>query len=163
MKNLASEIGLRQPGFGYGSGSDHDPNFWNPTPQNSHILALLRSSSLNPNPVKEESGFLRVNESFSANPTQVQSSGLWASPHNGVILGEVQNNGIQEMYQRLKSSSTNYYSENSAGILGNVATSAPGSSVLESAPVAAAAEMGYWNAVFAARGLDLPTTNGAYP
>lgn len=171
MKNLASEIGLR-PGFG--NGPDHDPFLWSTTtsPQNSHILALLRASTLNPNPVKDESGFMGhhgMTESFQTpnpNPTQ---TGIWTSPfwknnntQNGVILGEVQNNGIQELYQRLKSSSTNYYSENSGGILGNVASSAPPSSILESAPVAAAAELGYWNAVYSSR-LDLPTTNGAYP
>ncbi|OMO56752.1 Zinc finger, Dof-type [Corchorus capsularis] len=86
---------------------------------------------------------------------------------NGFVLGEVQNTGIQELYQRLKSSSTNYYSDGSAVVLSNVGSSASSSStsssILESAPVAGG-ELGYWNPVFSSSSWsDLPTTNGAYP
>ncbi|KAE8704811.1 Dof zinc finger protein DOF5.3 [Hibiscus syriacus] len=74
------------------------------------------------------------------------------------LLGEVQNTGIQELYQRLKSSS-NYYPDSSAAVLSNVGSS---SSVLESAPIAGG-ELGYWNPAFSSSWSDLPTTNGAYP
>ncbi|EOX91307.1 hypothetical protein QUC31_003046 [Theobroma cacao] len=82
--------------------------------------------------------------------------------NNGFLLGEVQNTGIQELYQRLKSSAS-YYSDSSAVVLSNVASSSSSSSsILESAPVAGG-ELGYWNPVFSSSWSDLPTTNGAYP
>ncbi|XP_039061290.1 dof zinc finger protein DOF3.4-like isoform X2 [Hibiscus syriacus] len=78
------------------------------------------------------------------------------------ILGEVQNTGIQELYQRLKSSS-NYYSDSSAVVLSNVgSSSSSSSSILEPAPIAGG-ELGYWNPAFSYSWSDLPTTNGAYP
>ncbi|GKU99024.1 hypothetical protein SLEP1_g11939 [Rubroshorea leprosula] len=181
MKTVASEIGVRS---GFVNGSDHDPLLW-ASPQNSHILALLRATAQNPNPnpVKEELGFMGshgMNEPFitgapnaralgSAPLGQLPSMGLCSSfwknnQQNGIMLGEVQNTGIQELYQRLKSSSTNYYTDNSAVIFpGNVASSSSfSSSILESAPVAAGGELGYWNPVFSSWS-DLPTNNGAYP
>ncbi|XP_007047150.2 PREDICTED: dof zinc finger protein DOF5.7 [Theobroma cacao] len=82
--------------------------------------------------------------------------------NNGFLVGEVQNTGIQELYQRLKSSAS-YYSDSSAVVLSNVASSSSSSSsILESAPVAGG-ELGYWNPVFSSSWSDLPTTNGAYP
>ncbi|XVE87194.1 hypothetical protein DITRI_Ditri18aG0096700 [Diplodiscus trichospermus] len=87
--------------------------------------------------------------------------------NNGFLVGEVQNTGIQELYQRLKSSSS-YYSDSSAVVLSNVAcssslSSSSSSSILESAPVAGG-ELGYWNPAFSSSwSTDLPTTNGAYP
>ncbi|XWS45324.1 hypothetical protein CRYUN_Cryun15aG0126700 [Craigia yunnanensis] len=82
--------------------------------------------------------------------------------NNGFLVGEVQNTGIQELYQRLKSSSS-YYSDSSAVVLSNVASSSSSSSsFLESAPVAGG-ELGYWNPAFSSSWSDLPTTNGAYP
>ena len=82
--------------------------------------------------------------------------------NNGFLLGEVQNTGIQELYQRLKSSSS-YFSDGSAVVLSNVASSSSSSSsILESAPVAGG-ELGYWNPAFSSSWSDLPTTNGAYP
>ncbi|XP_022751304.1 dof zinc finger protein DOF3.7-like [Durio zibethinus] len=82
--------------------------------------------------------------------------------NNGFLVREVQNTGIQELYQRLKSSSS-YCSDSSAVVLSNVASSSSSSSsILESAPVAAG-ELGYWNPVFSSSWSDLPTTNGAYP
>lgn len=201
MKMVATEIGRS----GFGGGFDHElsssPILWG-SPQNSHLLALLRSpSTQNPNPnslcssltVKDESGMIgshMVNESAVANARslgldplsqQVTSLGLcstfWRNnqnhppppppthQQNGFILGEVQNNGIQELYQRLRSSSANYYTDHSAVVLTNVASSSSSSSsstaILESAPVGGA-ELGYWNPTFSWS--DLPTsTNGAYP
>ncbi|XP_021274119.1 dof zinc finger protein DOF5.1-like [Herrania umbratica] len=81
--------------------------------------------------------------------------------NNGFLPGEVQSTGIQELYQRLKSSAS-YYSDSSAVVLSNVASSSSSSSILESAPVAGG-ELGYWNPVFSSSWSDLPTTNGAYP
>ncbi|XWS41963.1 hypothetical protein CRYUN_Cryun17cG0127500 [Craigia yunnanensis] len=83
--------------------------------------------------------------------------------NNGFLLSEVQNTGIQELYQRLKLSSS-YYSDSSAVVLSNVASSSSSSlSILESAPVAGG-ELGYWNPTFSSSwSSDLPTTNGAYP
>ncbi|KAE8686013.1 Dof zinc finger protein DOF2.2 [Hibiscus syriacus] len=73
------------------------------------------------------------------------------------ILGEVQNTGTQELYQRLKSSS-NYYYDSSAVVLSNVGSS----SILEPAPIAGG-ESGYWNPAVSSSWSDLRTTNGAYP
>lgn len=80
---------------------------------------------------------------------------------NGFTVGEAQNSGIQELYQRLRSS-TNYYTDNAAVVLSNVPSSSTSSSstVLESAPLGGG-ELGYWNPAFSWS--DLPTTNGAYP
>ncbi|CAL5369548.1 unnamed protein product [Camellia sinensis] len=82
--------------------------------------------------------------------------------HNGFVLGEVQNTGIQDLYQRLRPSSVNYYPHHSPVLMSNVGSSSSSSSaILESAPVAAAGELDYWNPTLSWS--DLPTTNGAYP
>ncbi|XP_061948920.1 dof zinc finger protein DOF2.4-like [Populus nigra] len=190
MKTMASDIGRS----GFGNGFEHElsssPIMW-ASPQNSHILALLRATQ-NPNPstlsnsifVKEEGGL--IGNQFISEPgvgtaalnartlgldpiSQVPSLGLcspfWKSnqhQQNGFTVGEAQNSGIQELYQRLRSS-TNYYTDNpSAIVLSNVGTSSSTSTstILESAPVAGG-ELGYWNPAFSWS--DLPTTNGAYP
>ncbi|XP_044491647.1 dof zinc finger protein DOF1.1-like [Mangifera indica] len=109
--------------------------------------------------------------------TQVSSLGLcsplWKNSHQqvqntyqqtGFLVGhEVQNSGIQELYQRLKSS-TNFYADHSTTplLLGNAASSSSSTTttILESAPVASG-ELGFWNPTFSWS--DLPTTNGAYP
>ncbi|XP_044469455.1 dof zinc finger protein DOF1.1-like [Mangifera indica] len=112
---------------------------------------------------------------------QVPSLGLcspiWKNSHqqaqnsyqqNGFLVGhEAQNSGIQELYQRLKSS-TNYYADHSTTplLLGNAASSSSSSSttttttILESSPVAPS-ELSFWNPTLSWS--DLPTTNGAYP
>ncbi|XP_011039231.1 PREDICTED: dof zinc finger protein DOF1.1-like isoform X2 [Populus euphratica] len=192
MKTMASDIGRS----GFGNGFEHElsssPIMW-ASPQNSHILALLRATqNPNPNPstlsnsifVKEEGGL--IGNQFISEPgvgtaalnartvgmdpiSQVPSLGLcspfWKNnqhQQNGFTVVEAQNSGIQELYQRLRSS-TNYYTDNpSAIVLSNVATSSSTSTstILESAPVAGG-ELGYWNPAFSWS--DLPTTNGAYP
>ncbi|KAG5241357.1 dof zinc finger protein [Salix suchowensis] len=193
MKTMASDIGRS----GFGNGFEHElsssPIMW-ASPQNSHILALLRATqnpNLNPSTlsnsisVKEEGVFIG-NQFISDQPgvgtaalnartlgfdpiSQVPSLGLcspfWKSnqhQQNGFAVGEAQNSGMQELYQRIRSS-TNYYTDNpSAVVLSNVATSSSTSTstILESAPVAGG-ELGYWNPAFSWS--DLPTTNGAYP
>ncbi|KAJ9177202.1 hypothetical protein P3X46_012441 [Hevea brasiliensis] len=193
MKTVASEIGRSC----FGNGFDHElpssPIMW-ASPQNSHLLTLLRAThNPNPNPStlsnslagKEEGcmiGTHMISEptvatgalnarTLGLDPlTQVPSLGthFWknsqhqAQQHQqtGFIVREAQNSGIQELYQRLRSS-TNYYSNNSPVVLSNVASSSTASStILESSPVAGG-ELGYWNPTFSWS--DLPTTNGAYP
>ncbi|KAI4327496.1 hypothetical protein L6164_019948 [Bauhinia variegata] len=201
VKTVASELGRS----GIGGGFDHElpssPVLWG-SPQNSHLLALLRAGqNQNPNPnpsllsngiaVKEEghlmgtqmvmteplvaNGVLLNARALDFDPIgQVPSLGLCSSfwrnnqdqpqQQNGnFVLGEPQNSGIQELCQRLRSSSTNYCGESPTMFLGNVTSSSSSSSslsILESAPVAGG-ELGYWNSTFSWS--DLPTTNGAYP
>lgn len=234
---VASEIG--RSGFG-SSGFDNDhlspsPILWG-SPQNSHLLALLRSTQ-NPNPntlcgVKEEAGTstgmigshmmsnISTTGTDSATVVNARSLGLdplcqvpslglcssfWRSnqisqsPHyqqmnGGLIststsLGNDQahqnsSNGIQELYQRLRSSSSsanNYYNDHHSGntvalntqVLGSSSSSSNSSSTcttssfLESAPVAAGGndQLGFWNINPPFSWSDLPTTttNGAYP
>ncbi|CAK7339421.1 unnamed protein product [Dovyalis caffra] len=186
LKTMASEIGRS----GFGNGFDHEfsssPMMW-ASPQNSHILALLRAAQ-NPNPttlcnsisVKEEGALIgnhMINEpavgtaalnarTLSLDPSLGLCHPFWKSnqhQQNGFTVGEAQNSGIQELYQRLRST-TNYYTDNpSAIVLSNVTNSSSTSTpttILESAPVAGG-ELGYWNPAFSWS--DLPTTNGAYP
>ncbi|KAL6224730.1 hypothetical protein ACLB2K_003585 [Fragaria x ananassa] len=190
MKSMASEIGRS----GFGLGFDHEvqasPILWG-SPQNSHILALLRSSTPNPNPnpnvqlctnsVKEEGGMNMIgshmmsessgagNDAMTARSTLGLDplSSFWRNnqnvqpPHqqqNGnFILGhEVHSNqGIQELFQRLRSSSSaSYYSHD----LHNGVSSSSTSSILEAAP-AVGGELGYnWNPAFTWSD-QLPTTN----
>ncbi|CAA2981291.1 dof zinc finger -like [Olea europaea subsp. europaea] len=190
LKTVPSETGKTGflSGFEQHADISTNPSIWS-SPQNSHLLSLLRSDQIsNPNPitVKEEGGFYGSHMSFesslsngglnswSLDPVSqmVTSTGLrssfWSNNQqqiqatNGIILGEVQNNGLQELYQRLRSS-TYCYPEHAPVILGNVssAPSMASSTILESAPVAGG-ELGFWNT-----GLppptDLATTNGAYP
>lgn len=95
--------------------------------------------------------------------------GLWknnqhqsqAAQQNGFLVGhELQNSGVQELYQRFKSSTNNYYADYSTSpvVLTNAASST--TTILESAPVAGG-ELGYWNPAFLWS--DLSTTNGSYP
>lgn len=195
MKTVASEIGRS----GFGNGFDHElpssPIMW-ASPQNSHILTLLRAThNSNPNSstlsnslaVKEEGcmiGTYLIGEPTVATGAlnartlgldplaQVPSLGLcspfWKNSQHqaqqqqqtGFIACEAQNSGIQELYQRLRSS-TNYYCDSSTVPLGNLASSSTAAStILESSPVAGG-ELGYWNPTFSWS--DLPTTNGACP
>lgn len=199
-KSVVSEIGKS----GLGGGFDHEipsnPILW-ASPQNSHLLALLRATqNPNPNPspisnsvtVKDDgvmigshmasesgvgTGAVNIARNMGLDHlNQLPSIGLCSSfwrnnqhqtqqhqqnshhqQQNGFILGEVQNTGIQELYQRLRSS-TNYYTDHSPVVLSNAVSSS--SSILESAPIAGG-ELGYWNPTFSWS--DLPTTNGAYP
>ncbi|XP_019195539.1 PREDICTED: dof zinc finger protein DOF2.4-like [Ipomoea nil] len=140
-------------------------------PQNTNhhpFLSLLRSSQ-NPNP-------------STVMNSGVEAPALWRnSQHrgqlqNGFILaaGDAQTVGMQELlYQRLikssssSSSATNNYNlncyEHPLALLGNAASSSVLSpAILESAPVSAAGEFGYWNPSLSTWS-DLPTTGGAYP
>ncbi|CAJ1929782.1 unnamed protein product [Sphenostylis stenocarpa] len=82
---------------------------------------------------------------------------------NGFVLGEHQSSGVQELYQKLRSSSSsvNYCgSDNSPVFLGNMTSSSSLSNILESSSVSGS-EFGCWNPTLSWS--DLPTTSGAYP
>ncbi|PSS30767.1 Dof zinc finger protein like [Actinidia chinensis var. chinensis] len=169
------------------SGFTQSPILWAP-PQNSHILALLRANQnpnpnldmINPNPVsvKEESFLSSGTRGLGLDPFY-QISPMWrgnlqqGQQQNGFLLGEVQNTGVQDHYQRLRSSSAAGYYNNPHDhslppvLLSNniVASSSSSSTILESAPVAAAGELGYWNPMLSWSDHHLPpTANGtAYP
>ncbi|KAK6924100.1 Zinc finger, Dof-type [Dillenia turbinata] len=210
---------------GFGNGFDHpdvtsSPIIW-PSPQNSHIMALLRTvqnPNPNPNPTHMSSSFsvdkdgLMVGSHMTGHEpagapvglnartlgldplSQAPSIGLCGSSwrnynhqqgilqqhhqneqqNSGFTLGEVQNNsGIQDLFQRLRSSSSSHYnySENHspAVILGNVvaspsssSTSSTSTTILESAPISGGDQMGLWNPAIS--WFDLSTANGtAYP
>ncbi|XP_059623777.1 dof zinc finger protein DOF5.6-like [Cornus florida] len=198
---LSPEFGKSGLVTGFGQELPSNPGMW-ATPQNSHLLSILRAAqnpNPNPNPisnsviVKEEVGAMigthMTPESVAAtgslntrtigldflnqSPSIGLCSSLWRNNHqqvqhhqqnhlqhqqNGFILGEVQNTGMQDLYQRFKSSA-NYYSDHSPLVLSNVGSSSSSSStILESIP-AAGGELGYWNLSWS----DLSTTNGAYP
>lgn len=159
---LSCEIG--KLGFeGYNGNNNHDqllpsnPILW-PPPQNSHILALLRSTqNPNPNPSTTQTlGLGQFNPFWRTNQAQGEQSGF--------VLGhENQNNAgmTQDLYQRLRSTG-NYYQDYPHHSL--VATSTAPPSFLESSPMAGNAvssELAYWNPNVTWS--DLPTTNGAYP
>ncbi|XP_073157529.1 uncharacterized protein [Henckelia pumila] len=204
LKSFSPEMGKAAFFSGFDQQADHafstqSPILW-ATPQNSHILSLLRANqnpSPNPlsNPGKEDQGGFfgshlvtdcsipnggfhsRALGFDTLGPIQVPSIGhsnsfhrhniqlQEAQPNQPIILGEVQNNGIQELYQKLRSS-TNFYPDNAPPlILGSMVSSASSSSsIFESAPIAAGAEMGFCNSTISwPTDLHLPTTNGAYP
>ncbi|KAJ6682040.1 DOF ZINC FINGER PROTEIN DOF1.4-RELATED [Salix koriyanagi] len=179
IKTMASEFG--RSGFGNGFGHElSSSSIMQASPQNSHIFALLRAT-LNPNPSTLRNSVSVIGNHMISEPavetapwnartlgldpiSQVSSSPSWKSnqhQQNGFTVGEAQNSGIQELYQRLRSS-TNYYTDNPSAIVrSNVnIPSSTSSTILGSAPVAGG-ELGYWNPAFSWS--DLPTTNGAYP
>lgn len=154
MKTMASELS-KSPSFG-GFEAEHElppPSqiLWG-SPQNTHLLALLRATknpNPNPNPspmsLKEEGnlmGHMVSTEPLISNTllnhrtlgfdgvAQVPSLGLCSTfgrnnqDHGGFLLGEHHNSGIQELYHKLRSSSvSNYCSDNSSQVfMGNMAS-----------------------------------------
>ncbi|XP_009366405.3 dof zinc finger protein DOF2.4 isoform X1 [Pyrus x bretschneideri] len=213
LKTVVSEIGRSGLGGGFDQEVQASPILWG-SPQNSHLLALLRSSHQNPNPnpnqlcnsvnVKEEGGMnnmigshmmttepaaMSTARTMGLDPVcQAPSLGLCSSfwrnnnnqnqpppshhQQNGFIVGhEVQssNIGIQELFQRLRSTTSqsgSYYSNHLNNVVmsssSSSLSSSSTSSILDSAPVVGGGEMSYWNPAFTAWSSDLPTTNGAY-
>ncbi|KAK6128897.1 hypothetical protein DH2020_037360 [Rehmannia glutinosa] len=169
LKSVSSEI------VKTASSLSGNPILWAPS-QNSHFLSLLRANNQNPNFsnqfIKDENLLFGPSQSISMDhpgPAHLPSTGLSNSlfrnqtpssqGNNSIVHGDqFQNNGLQDLYQRLKSSSTNYYPEHGPVILGNFASANNSSAILESAPV----ELGFWNPNLSWSN-DLPTTNGAYP
>lgn len=176
---------MGKPGFGGGFEQDHqiplNPVLWASSAQNSHLLALLRATQ-NPNPNPNPSqlsnlfGSHLTSGSDSMGATEALSS-YWRNnqnqaqqPHQnhhyhqqvGVVLGEVQNSGIHDFYQRLRATANYYPHEHQPVPLLSTTSSSSSTAVLESAPVSAAAEMAYWNPTLTWSDLQT-TTNGAYP
>ncbi|KAK4367708.1 hypothetical protein RND71_011500 [Anisodus tanguticus] len=121
------------------------------SPQNHNpLISLLRGKHQNLNFVKEEKKWIGVN-SYNQFPSNGLCS-LWKNnEQNGTIVGEVQSTGFQELYQRLKASTSRcypYYAPPSSSM------------ILESAPVAGG-ELGFWNPSLSTWS-DMPTANGAY-
>ncbi|XP_038971670.1 dof zinc finger protein 2-like [Phoenix dactylifera] len=88
--------------------------------------------------------------------------------HGNMLLGEAPSSGIQELYQRIKSSA-NYCNDQLQAVMSNMgcldsSTSSAGTSaatsILEPIPLSGG-EFNYWNP--ALNWSDLPTTNGALP
>ncbi|KZV24979.1 hypothetical protein F511_01949 [Dorcoceras hygrometricum] len=111
LKTFSPEMGKSTAlfsGFEQADPFTQSPILW-ATPQNSHILSLLRANQQNPSPNplsspgKVEGGF------DPSGPIPVPPIGLSNSFHRNnqhqaqtnqaIMLGEVQNNGIQELYQ----------------------------------------------------------------
>ncbi|TYK12911.1 dof zinc finger protein DOF5.3-like [Cucumis melo var. makuwa] len=198
MKTLSSEI-LGRVGFGNGSALDHEiissPTqiLWG-SPQNSHLLAILRSATQNPNPNNLAASHVISNDpppsttpfharttGFDDPPagTHVSSLGLCSSywrnnqnqvhhqqngyPHGGGDQVHGGASGIQELYQKLKSSSNNYFTDGHQGSVGvtNVATTAT-AAILEAAPVGGGEMTGFWNPAFTWSDVHA-SANGAYP
>ena len=159
---------------------NHNPNP-NPSPMSivvkgegnlmgsHHMVAepLLANGLLNP---RTSLGFDdgRVGEAL---PSLGLCSSFWRNnqdqtqqQNNGFALGEHQSSGVQELYHKLRSSSSsiNYCgSDNSPVFLSNMASSSSSlSNILESSSVSGS-EFGCWNPTLSWS--DLPTTNGAYP
>ncbi|XP_043708317.1 dof zinc finger protein DOF5.7-like [Telopea speciosissima] len=80
----------------------------------------------------------------------------------GLLVGEVQNSGVQELYQRLRSSSNYYTDHHSQMGFSNVASSTPSSSAILEPNQVSGGELGYWSTPSFSWS-DLPTTNGAFP
>ncbi|KAJ6413060.1 hypothetical protein OIU84_005964 [Salix udensis] len=154
IKTMASEFGRS----GFGNGATLNPN---PSTLRNSISVI--GNHMISEPAAETAPWNA--RTLGLDPiSQVSSSPSWKSnqhQQNGFTVGEAQNSGIQELYQRLRSS-TNYYTDNPSAIVRSNVTipSSTSSTILGSAPVAGG-ELGYWNPAFSWS--DLPTTNGAYP
>ncbi|KAF7135906.1 hypothetical protein RHSIM_Rhsim08G0104800 [Rhododendron simsii] len=132
IKTVSSEGGKPVFGGGFDQEIPVNPALWASPAQNSHLLALLRATqSPNPNP-SPLSNF-------------IGSMGATEAIRYG--FSEVQNNGIHEIYQRLRSTANYYPHDHSSQLLFTASSSSSSAAVLDSAPVSAASahEMGYWN------------------
>ncbi|KAG6396214.1 hypothetical protein SASPL_142358 [Salvia splendens] len=154
--------------FDHGEALSSNPLIW-PSSQNSHFLSLIRANQQTLNlshlAIKDETPLFGSSHLSSGpdhlGPAHFPSTGMPNSLYRsqtlatpGILHGEAQNTGLQELYHRLRLSS-NCYPEHAPVINGNM-SSANSSAILESAPVT---EMGFWSSWPA----DLQTTNGAYP
>ncbi|KAF6143412.1 hypothetical protein GIB67_029581 [Kingdonia uniflora] len=168
-----------------------NPILWG-SPQNSHLLALLRSTqNQNPNPstnsnliaksyiLKDDGAMIGSHVSSALNAptltldplTQVNTLGFWRNNQHhqnqqqqhhqqqqqSLSLGEAQNTGIQELYQRYQSPGNTYFTERSRPAFNGVTITS--SSAVEPTPVTGG-DMGFWNPISWS---DLPTTSGAFP
>ncbi|XP_068655181.1 dof zinc finger protein DOF2.4-like [Aristolochia californica] len=123
---------------------------------NARALSLDPMSLAPQVPIGLCSSFWRSNQHQQQHQQQQQ---LQQHPlQHSLVLGEAPNSGIQDLYQRLRSSA-NYYTDNSPAAFSNAASSST-SSIMETAPITTG-ELGYWSSPFSWS--DLSTTNGAFP
>ncbi|XP_009775010.1 dof zinc finger protein DOF1.4-like [Nicotiana tabacum] len=174
-KSSAAKLKASLPSFL--GGLEHEISNSNPflfsSPQNQYpLISILRGNHQNlsfnadtchfPNSVavKEEGKSIGVN-SYNQLPNSLGfCSNLWKNnQQNGSIIGEIQSSGLQELYQRLKASTSRCYPDHAPSLFGNTASSS--SMILESAPVGAGGELGFWNPSISTWS-DLQTANGAY-
>ncbi|KAL8197943.1 hypothetical protein R6Q57_030057 [Mikania cordata] len=175
---VSSELG--KPGFinGFELESNHNPILWPGPPQTSHLLSLFRATQ-NPNPnftsnlithMKDQDFMVGSNmgslgfESLGQTSTLGLCSSLWRN--NQVHQQDHQNHHEQQQKGLRSSSPANYYQHNQTAplILGSNAANtslASSSTILDSAPVLAGGELGFWNQTLPWS--DLAAANGAYP
>ncbi|MCL7023086.1 hypothetical protein MKW94_029278 [Papaver nudicaule] len=130
-------------------------------------MGALNGRSLSLDPMGNSTAPFSLCSSFWRNNNQQQTPQQQQQQQQGFLVGEVQNTGIQELYQRLRSSANYYSSDNSsASVLNSVAATAPtnASSMFEpAATVIAGGELGYnWNNP-SFNWSNLSTANGAFP
>ncbi|KAJ0963409.1 hypothetical protein J5N97_028531 [Dioscorea zingiberensis] len=151
--------------------SDHSMNYstplvWHP-PHSSQLLTLLRASSIqnpNPNPNPSQSLHSIIGYQMATDPMvtlNTQSLSLEypiGQPQHGLLLADNQIPGIQELYQKLRSSAF-HYNDELQGIISSVDSNAGASmsSTMAAAtvngellPISSGDQFGYWN----------PTNNG---
>ncbi|CAK9320367.1 unnamed protein product [Citrullus colocynthis] len=197
VKTLSSEI-LGRVGFRNGSALDHEiissPKqiLWG-SPQNSHLLAILRSATQNPNPNNLAASHVINNDPPPSTPfhartmgfddpvaaTHISSLGLCSSywrnnqtqvhhqqngyPHGGGDQLHGGAGGIQELYQKIKSSSNNYFTDGHQGSVGGTSVgTTTTAAILEAAPVGGGETTGFWNPAFSWSDVHA-SAYGAYP
>ncbi|KAL5984874.1 hypothetical protein ACLOJK_041832 [Asimina triloba] len=128
-----------------------------------------RNLNLDPNitqvPFSLSNSFWRNNHNQQQQLQQQQQQLLQqhTSHQNNMLFGEAPNSsaGIQDLYQRITSTTTNYYNDHSPAVLLSNASTSSSSSIMEPASMTPG-QLGYWNLPFSSWS-DLPTTNGAFP
>ncbi|XP_071730977.1 uncharacterized protein [Rutidosis leptorrhynchoides] len=185
---VSSELGRSSfiNGFEHEFNPNNNPILWSGPPQTSHLLSLLRATR-NPNPnfgsthIKDQGFMVGSNMgSLGFEPLSHQTSSLglcsslWRNNQQnqheqqlGIMNNdhEGQNTDDNNRYQRLRS---NYYNNDQStplvlggNVLNNTSSSTTSTSaILDSAPVLASGELGFWNQTL--QWSDLPAANGAY-
>ncbi|KAI3760903.1 hypothetical protein L1987_51305 [Smallanthus sonchifolius] len=179
---VSSEIGksVFMNGFEHDQ-SNHNPILWSTPPQTSHLLSLFRATQ-NPNPnfpsnpvtTHKDQGFMIGSNmgSLGFEPIgQASSLGLTSLWRNNLQDHQNQNQHEQHDQLGLRSSSsqaTYYHHDQTAPlILGSSlvsntsSTTSTSTTILDSAPVLASGELGFWNQTLPWS--DLAAANGAYP
>ncbi|XP_076916205.1 uncharacterized protein LOC143575820 [Bidens hawaiensis] len=152
----------------------NNPILWSTPPQTSHLLSLFRATQ-NPNPNPNPNSFtsnplthMIKDQSFIARSNM---GGLGFEPPLGLCSSLWRNNQqdhqkIQNQHEAVVQNTANYYHHDQPAvplILGsssmtNCTSSA--STILDSAPVLASGELGFWNQTLPWS--DLAASNGAY-
>ncbi|XP_010941851.1 uncharacterized protein [Elaeis guineensis] len=142
-------------------------------------VSILQSQGLSLDPLGQlpisSNGALWRNSNQYAYQQQPQPQQM--QQHSSMFLGEMPSSGIQELYQRIKSSA-NYCNDQLQAVMSNVGCldstsssatttmtttmgTSTATSILEPIPLSAGGEFNYWNP--ALNWSDLPTTNGSFP